>query len=77
MFIFKSVQTRLVAENKSLSVERSHLADLMANVQRMHGDLERAGENDRRRLESQIQMMEGQTCVSEPYAILRKANWLP
>ncbi|KAJ8593487.1 hypothetical protein M405DRAFT_595978 [Rhizopogon salebrosus TDB-379] len=33
----------------------------MANVQRMHGDLERAGENDRRRLESQIQMMEGQT----------------
>jgi len=75
VFISKSVQTRLVAENKSLSVERSHLADLMANVQRMHGDLERAGENDRRRLESQIQMMEGQTCVSEPFAVLRKANW--
>jgi len=54
-----------VAENKSLSVEHSHLADLMANVQRMHGDHERAGENDRRRLESQIQMTEGQTCVSE------------
>ncbi|OAX41397.1 hypothetical protein K503DRAFT_502353 [Rhizopogon vinicolor AM-OR11-026] len=59
--IWESVQVRLVAENKNLSVERSHLADLMANVQRMHGDLERAGENDRRRLESQIQMMEGQT----------------
>lgn len=33
----------------------------MANVQRMHGDLERSGENDRRRLESQIQMLETQT----------------
>jgi hypothetical protein len=41
-------------ENKSLSVERSHLADLMFNVQRMHGDLERSGGNDRRRLENQI-----------------------
>ena len=33
----------------------------MTNVQRMHGDLERSGENDRRRLESQIQMLETQT----------------
>jgi len=64
-----------VAENKTLSVEHSHLADLMANVQRMHGDLERAGENDRRRLESQIQMMEGQTCVSEsPRSYLKLIN---
>lgn len=61
---FKSVQVRLVQENKTLSVERSHLADLMANVQRMHGDLERSGENDRRRLENQIQAMDDQACVS-------------
>jgi regulator of replication initiation timing len=60
----KSVQIRLVQENKTLSVERSHLADLMANVQRMHGDLERSGENDRRRLENQIQAMDDQACVS-------------
>ncbi|KAG9308011.1 TPR/MLP1/MLP2-like protein-domain-containing protein [Chiua virens] len=32
----------------------------MANVQRMHNDLERSGENDRRRLETQVQM-ENQT----------------
>ena len=44
-------------------MERSHLSDLMANVQRMHNDLERSGENDRRRLESQLQMLEGQTWV--------------
>jgi nucleoprotein TPR len=55
------VQARLIEENKSLSMERSHLADLMANVQRMHNDLERSGENDRRRLESQLQMLEEQT----------------
>ncbi len=44
-------------------MERSHLADLMGNVQKMHNDLERSGENDRRRLESQLQMLESQTCV--------------
>lgn len=55
------MQNRLVEENKALAVERTHLADLMANVQRMHGDLERSGENDRRRLESQIQLLENQT----------------
>jgi len=55
-----------VDENKSLSVERSHLSDLMSNVQKMHNDLERSGENDRRRLESQIQMLETQTYVALP-----------
>ncbi|KAI0081625.1 hypothetical protein K474DRAFT_1635534 [Panus rudis PR-1116 ss-1] len=59
--IWESVQSRLVEENRTLSVERSQLSDLMANVQRMHSDLERSGENDRRRLESQIQMLESQT----------------
>ena len=59
--ISQSVQTRLVEENRTLAVERSHLSDLMSNVQKMHNDLERSGENDRRRLESQIQMLEGQT----------------
>jgi hypothetical protein len=33
----------------------------MSNVQKMHNDLERSGENDRRRLESQLQMLENQT----------------
>jgi hypothetical protein len=44
-------------------VERSHLSDLMSNVQKMHNDLERSGENDRRRLENQMQMMDGQVYV--------------
>ena len=57
----QSVQGRLEEENRILTVERSHLADLMQNVQKMHNDLERSGENDRRRLESQIQMLENQT----------------
>ncbi|KAG1774477.1 hypothetical protein EV702DRAFT_1280581, partial [Suillus placidus] len=33
--IWESIQVHLVQENKTLSVERSHLADLVANVQRM------------------------------------------
>ncbi|KAF8158177.1 hypothetical protein B0H34DRAFT_444170 [Crassisporium funariophilum] len=59
--IWESVQGRLVEENRTLAMERSHLSDLMSNVQKMHNDLERSGENDRRRLESQLQMLEGQT----------------
>jgi nucleoprotein TPR len=43
-------------EDKALSMGRSHLSDLMANVQKMHDDIERSSENDRRRLESQIQL---------------------
>ena len=61
MFRPQSVQTRLVDENRTLALERSHLSDLMVNVQKMHNDLERSGENDRRRLENQLQMLEGQT----------------
>ena len=61
--IWESIQVRLVEENKTLAVERSHLSDLMANVQKMHNDLERSGENDRRRLESQLQLLENQKYV--------------
>lgn len=50
-------------ENKTLAMERSHLSDLMGNVQKMHNDLEKSGENDRRRLENQVQMYEGQAYV--------------
>ncbi len=59
----QSIQARLVEENKSLAVERSHLSDLMANVQKMHNDLERSGEHDRRRLDSQLEHLENQKYV--------------
>lgn len=47
-------------ENKTLTIERSHLSDLMTNIQKMHNDVDRSNENDRRRLESQVQMYENQ-----------------
>ena len=47
-------------ENKTLAIERSRLSDLIANIQRMHNDVERFGENDKRRLESQVQALEVQ-----------------
>ncbi|KAF9077487.1 hypothetical protein BDP27DRAFT_1397327 [Rhodocollybia butyracea] len=59
--IWESVQSRLVEENKSLTMERSHLSDLMSNVQKMHNELERSGENERRRLESQLQLLQNQS----------------
>ncbi|KAL6308319.1 hypothetical protein BKA93DRAFT_560042 [Sparassis latifolia] len=59
--IWESVKGRLADDNKALAMERSHLSDLVANVQKMHNDLERSGENDRRRLENQIKMLENQT----------------
>jgi nucleoprotein TPR len=61
--IWAGVEGRLVEENKALALERSRLSDLMANVQRMHNDLERSGENDRRRLESQLENMQSQMSV--------------
>ncbi|KAJ7213861.1 hypothetical protein GGX14DRAFT_617504 [Mycena pura] len=53
----QSVQSRLLEENKTLAMEQSHLSGI---VKKMHHDLEKSGENDRRRLESQLQMLEGQ-----------------
>ena len=43
-----------------MAVERSRLADLMTNVQKMQNDIERSTESDRRRLETQIQTLESQ-----------------
>ncbi|KAI0260660.1 hypothetical protein BC834DRAFT_925773 [Gloeopeniophorella convolvens] len=59
--IWESVEARLAQENTALARERAHLSDLLANVQKMHNDIERAGENDRRRLESQVVQLENQT----------------
>ena len=58
--IWENVQGRLLEENKLLSVERSRMADLIGNVQKMHNDIDNANESDRRRLESQIQTLENQ-----------------
>lgn len=55
------MQDRLIEENKTLAIERSQLSDLLVNVQNMHHDLESSDKNDRRRLESQLKMLEGQT----------------
>jgi len=59
-YLIQGTQNRLLEENRTLSLDRSHLSDLIANVQKMHNDLERSGENDRRRLESQLQILETQ-----------------
>ena len=47
--IWENVQTRLLDENKLLSLERSRMADLIANVQKLHNDIDKTNESDRRR----------------------------
>ncbi len=59
----QAVQARLVDENKSLATERSRLSDVMANIQRMHNDLEKFNDGDRRRIETQLQAVEAQAYV--------------
>ncbi|KAL5482794.1 MLP1_9 [Sanghuangporus weigelae] len=58
--IWENVQTRLIDENKVLSLERSRMADLIANVQKMHNDIDKANGSDRQRFESQIHNLEAQ-----------------
>ncbi|KAK4056430.1 Protein mlp1 [Microbotryomycetes sp. JL221] len=56
----KSVERRLSEENAALSKERTHLADLMRNLQTMQHEVERAGSESRRRLEEQVNRLEAQ-----------------
>jgi nucleoprotein TPR len=56
----KEIELRLTNDNKTLSRERTHLADLVGNIQRMHDDLDKANERDRQRQETQIQTLEVQ-----------------
>ncbi len=56
----QSIQSRLIEENKILSVERSRLSDLLVNVQKLHNDVDKSYEGDKRRLDSQVQTMETQ-----------------
>ena len=47
----------------------------MTNVQRVHNDLERSGENVRRRLESQVQMMDNQMCIFIRFSAILLAHF--
>ncbi|KAL5476552.1 MLP1_2 [Sanghuangporus weigelae] len=40
--IWENVRTRLIDENKVLSLERSRMADLIANMRKMHNDIDKA-----------------------------------
>ncbi|GAA5926646.1 Mlp1p [Sporobolomyces koalae] len=59
--VAKNVENRLVEENASLSRERAQLSDLMRNLQTMQNELERTGNDARRRLEENVIKLETQT----------------
>lgn len=65
----KTIEHRLLEENQFLSKEKSQLSDVMNHINKMHHDLEQSVENDRRRLENHVQLLESQTCVSRLQSI--------
>jgi nucleoprotein TPR len=50
----QNVEARLTEDNATLARERSHMSDLMRNLQAMHNELDKTGNEARRRLEDSI-----------------------
>ncbi|GJJ13307.1 hypothetical protein Clacol_007559 [Clathrus columnatus] len=61
--LWKGIERRLTEENQSLSKEKAQLSDVMLNINRIHSELEHSVHNDKRRLESHIQLLEVQRRV--------------
>jgi nucleoprotein TPR len=68
-FYSQNVEARLTAENQSLARERANINELMKQYQTMQADLERSAENDKRRLEAQVQEQDNQLCVFIPSSV--------
>jgi hypothetical protein len=54
------MEARLREDNRNLMKERTQLQDIMGNLTLMHADLEKSGENEKRRLERQGKTLETQ-----------------
>lgn len=56
--VWKNVEARLTEDNANLTRERTHLSDLMSNLQSMHNELERSGSEARSRLDATISRLQ-------------------
>lgn len=56
--IWKSTETRLLNEKKSLEQEKSSVNEFLRNTQTMQHEIEKENSNSRRRLESQVSQLE-------------------
>ena len=56
----QTVEVRLHEDNRNLMKERTQFQDLTGNLTLMHAELEKSGENERRRLERQVKTLETQ-----------------
>ncbi|TIA91286.1 hypothetical protein E3P99_01148 [Wallemia hederae] len=56
--VHKGIESRLLADNESLSRDRVHLNDLMRNLQSMQSELERSSRESRSRYDTQIANLE-------------------
>lgn len=59
----QAFEARLQEENKNLSKEKAQLKDLVGNIQAIQAELERSGESEKRRQETQIKHFETHACV--------------
>lgn len=50
----QNVEARFTEDNAALAKDRSHMSDLMRNLQAMHNELDRTGNEARQRLEENI-----------------------
>lgn len=56
--VHKGIESRLLADNESLSRDRVHLNDLMRNLQSMQSELERSSRDSRSRYDTQVSNLE-------------------
>lgn len=77
--LWKSIEARLVSENKDLMQERVTLNELNLNLQAMQGELERSEADAKRRLQQQLEDVESdvkdvKSRLAEAESELRHAN---
>lgn len=55
------MEARLHEDNRNIMNERAQLQDLVSNLNMLHAELEKSGDNEKRRLERQVKNFETQT----------------
>lgn len=65
LIYLQNVESRLTEDNASLAKERSHLSDLMRNLQSMHNELEKSGTDAKLRLEEQVARLQREVQISK------------
>ncbi|KAG9102295.1 hypothetical protein FRC06_002140 [Ceratobasidium sp. 370] len=72
--LWKKVEARLMEENKNLARERTHLSDLMRNLQTIQHEHERSGASEKRRLETDVKRLEADFKTREAASVAENSR---